>query len=435
MIGVARRNPRFARLWSAQVVSQTGDWFNRVAVIALLAKLAGPSAAVGVGLSFGLEMAVRMLPTAFMSPFAGTLADRFSRKGLMIGCDLARIPIVLCYLTVDEPSEVGRLYLLLALQMGLGICFDAARQGALPNTVGRDDLHDALALSSVTWSMMLSIGALVGGAAIGPLGIAGVFVVDACTYAVSASLLAGLRLPTAPPHPTPFRWIDLLTLREARLGLVHVRERRILAALATKALWGPAGAFLVMVSVAASVRFGLGDNGLPDPARIGPAFGLLFAARGVGTAIGPILGRYAVGRGRTAMLQQIAIGFVIAAIGYALFAFAQGLWLAALCVVLAHVGGGAIWVASTSFWQQSVDDRFRGRVHALDFLGMTVSFSVFALLGGLVYDASQSIELTMACGLGALALCATTWFLATRPIARELATAPVAGAAGASDRN
>lgn len=426
MIGVAARNPRFLRLWSAQVVSQLGDWFNRVAIVALLAQLAGPAAALGVGLGFGLEMAVRLLPTAFMSPFAGTLADRFSRQGLMLACDLARVPIVLGYLTVDEPGELGRLYALLAAQMALGITFDAARQAALPSTVEREDLHDALALSSITWSVMLSIGALIGGAALGPFGIAGVFVIDAATYLLSAAILAGLRLPPTPAHPTPFRWRDLATLREVRLGFAHVRERRILPALATKALWGPAGAYLVMISVAATTRFGSGPDGAPSPARIGAAFGILFAARGVGTAIGPLVGRALIGTARDDLLRQIAVGFAVATVGYGAFAWAPNLAVAALCVTFAHVGGGAIWVASTSFWQHSVDDAFRGRVHALDFFGMTTAFSVFALLGGLFYDASGSFELTVAASSLLLLASACIWYAGTRRLARRLAAPPAA---------
>ena len=75
-------------------------------------------------------------------------------------------------------------------------------------------------------------------------------------------------------------------------------------------------------------------------------------------------------------------------------------------------------MASTSFWQQSVDDRFRGRVHALDFLGMTLSFSTFALLAGWFFDRSGSIETTVLAACGALAATAATWSVLTRPLHR-----------------
>ena len=105
ILDVARRNPRFRKLWAAQVVSQAGDWFNRVAVVSLIATLAGESAAVGIGISFALEAAMRLLPTAALSPIAGPLADRLPRRALMIATDLTRIGVVLAMLTVDRPEE------------------------------------------------------------------------------------------------------------------------------------------------------------------------------------------------------------------------------------------------------------------------------------------------------------------------------------------
>ncbi|MEO0764259.1 MAG: MFS transporter, partial [Pseudomonadota bacterium] len=174
-------------IWLAQVVSQAGDWFNKVAVLSVLSKLVGTEAAIGLGLSFALENAVRLLPLAALSPLAGPLADRLPRRALMVGADLSRVAIVLAMLTVDSAEETPRLYLLIALQMGLGIVFDAARQAAVPSTVERRDLHEAIALTSATWSVMLSLGALLGGLAVTALGARGALMIDAGTYVVEGA--------------------------------------------------------------------------------------------------------------------------------------------------------------------------------------------------------------------------------------------------------
>lgn len=418
MLAVVRSNPRFRRLWLAQVVSQAGDWFNRVAVLSLLAGLSGPEAALGVGLSFAVEAAMRLFPTAFLSPIAGPLADRLPRRALMVACDLTRVGVVLSLLTVDEAHEVGRLYLLIALQMGLGICFDAARQAALPSTVEREELHDAIALSAATWSAMLSLGALAGGVAVAAFGVQAALAIDAATYLVSALCLAGLgKLPQA-RIPEPFRWRELLTLADMRRALGHVTEIGIAPALFTKTYWGPAGAFLVLLSIASATRFGLGPDGAPDAERMGGALGVLLAARGVGTAVGPYLGRRLFGSHGPDLLRQIAVGFAIALVGYAAFGLAQSLATAAACVAFAHVGGGSIWVASTSYWQQAVDDRFRGRVHALDFFGMTLSFASFGLVGGMLFDATGRLEVTVWAGCALLAMSSIAWAVATRGLRR-----------------
>ena len=68
--------------------------------------------------------------------------------------------------------------------------------------------------------------------------------------------------------------------------------------------------------------------------------------------------------------------------------------MAATWVGLAHMGGSTIWVGSGALWQKHVDSAFRGRVHALDFLGMCLGFSVGALATGWFYDRTGDLALT-----------------------------------------
>jgi MFS family permease len=80
------------------------------------------------------------LPTALLGPLAGPLADRFSRRFLMVASDLGRGVIELGFLWVDEPGDLHLLYALILLQMAAGVFFDIARTAALPDTVTRERL-------------------------------------------------------------------------------------------------------------------------------------------------------------------------------------------------------------------------------------------------------------------------------------------------------
>lgn len=395
MLGVARRNPEFRRLWAAQLVSQAGDWLNRVAILTLIGQLGGAAERVGVGALFGVELAIRLLPTAVLSPIAGPLADRVPRKVLMIVTDLARAVVVLGYLTIDSKEELPRLYALMLAHMGLSIFSNAARSAAVPSTLPRAELHEAYVLISATWSTMLALGAFAGGVLVPVIGLAGVFVVDAGTFLVAAGLVIGLRLPPSPRHAEALRWLDVLTGRELRLALAHARERGVAAAVGAKACWGGAGGFLVLLSIAGTQRFGdpSGNAGL-DPAAAGAAgfaTGLLYCARGLGTGLGPVLARRRYGSSDASLRRQIAGGFLFAGLVYALFGPATELWAAFAVVMLAHMGGSTLWVASTTWWQRHVEDAFRGRVFAVEFLGMTLCFSAGGFLTGAVYDATGSI--------------------------------------------
>jgi MFS family permease len=419
MLGILRSRPEFRKLWFAQVASSGGDWFSRVAVLSLIAQLSGPDAALGVGALYGVELALRLLPTTLLGPIAGPIADRFPRKLLMIGADVVRAALVLSLLFVRDAADLGFLYVVVALQMGTGIFFDSARSGVLPSTVERSELHAAYALTSATWSMMLAVGSLCGGVLVSFIGVRGVFVVDAATYLVSAALVARIRVPPVPEQTEPLRWSEIFLFTDLRRGLEHVRALGLTSTVLAKTFWGPAGGFLVMLSIAANKRFGSET----DPEVAALAIGIFYSARGVGTGFGPVLARRLFGSTDRRLRVQIALGYVVGALGYALFPFAGSVPVAALCIFVAHLGGSTIWVGSTTLWQKHVEDAFRGRVFALEFLGMTFSFALGGVLTGLLYDRTQSVDQTTWAVCTAVLVMGAAWTAMTRsgrkPVARE----------------
>ena len=145
----------------------------------------------GVAVALGLVFIVKTLPFALASPLAGLLADRFDRKRLMIAADLARAAVVLGFLVVDREAELPLLFGLIALQMMIGAVFVPARSAALPNITSSRELLTANALSAATWSVLLAVGAAVGGFATEGFGTGTVFVLDSLSYLVSAAFIAG----------------------------------------------------------------------------------------------------------------------------------------------------------------------------------------------------------------------------------------------------
>lgn len=416
-LGVVRRNPEFGRVWAAQLVSQGGDWLSRMAVLSLIRELGGGAKEIGagIGLLFGIELATRLMPTALMSPFAGPLADRVSRRAIMISTDLLRFALVLCLLLIREPAQLPYLYAMVALQMSLGMFFDSARSATVASLVPKEELHEAYALTAMTWSMMLSIGALAGGLLVDWVGIDGVFILDSFTYILSALLLWKLRLPKTEAQPKPFSVVDTLTLRDMREALAHVRSLGLLPVVSAKSFWGAAGGFLVLLSVAADLRVGGTPSAGDSAMGAGTAVGLLYFARGLGTGIGPLLAKRLTGSHDRALMHQISAGFLFGAGGYLLFSFTSDWYLSLLCIIVAHMGGSTLWVASTTLWQKHVEDRYRGRVFALDFFGMTLSFTLGALLIGGLYDLTESLQQALWAASGGVLCMGSLWsYLAHR---------------------
>src|SRR5436309_4440589 len=98
-------DPSFSRLWRAMLVSSLGDWVGFVAVAALVARLGG--ARLG-GLAVAGVMLARLLPSILFGPFAGVFVDRFDRRKVMIGADLARCSL---YASMPFPPTLWLIFL------------------------------------------------------------------------------------------------------------------------------------------------------------------------------------------------------------------------------------------------------------------------------------------------------------------------------------
>jgi MFS family permease len=99
-------NRRFTRVWLAGVISHLGNWFNYIGIFVLLTRLTGSGGAVS------WFLIAKFIPTTFLGPAAGVVADRFSRKTIMIISDLLRVFIVLAFLLVRKPEHVWLVYVL-----------------------------------------------------------------------------------------------------------------------------------------------------------------------------------------------------------------------------------------------------------------------------------------------------------------------------------
>src|SRR5437660_6821965 len=150
-----RQNRNFRLLYIGQAISQLGDWFNAVAVYALLLDLTGSATAVA------WMLITQYLPVAFVSPLAGVVVDRVNRRRLMISADLIRGVLILGLLLVRRGDQVWIAYVVMACSVAGSAFFEPARTATIPNVTSADELVPANALSAATWSAMLAIGASV----------------------------------------------------------------------------------------------------------------------------------------------------------------------------------------------------------------------------------------------------------------------------------
>src|SRR5947208_15473098 len=184
-----RANRGFRLLWLGQVVSQMGDWFDTIAVYTIALRLTGSSRSVA------LIMVARFLPTVVLGPGAGVIADRFSRRSIMIASDIMRAIVVLGFLFVRRPDQMWLVYVLTVFQLAFSTFFEPAKTAAIPSIVSDRELVPANAIAAVTWSVMLTLGAAIGGFVAGWFGTDVAFVLDSLTFIASAFLISVVHFP------------------------------------------------------------------------------------------------------------------------------------------------------------------------------------------------------------------------------------------------
>jgi len=174
------RNKYFRRLWTGQVISELGNWFNLIAELGLARSLSGSAlAATAVLVS-------RMGPFVLFAPFAGVVVDRFSRRKIMIATDLSRAVIALGYLLVARPDQLWIAYMSGALLSSVGVFFEGARTASLPNLTQKNELLPANALMYSTRFLQLTLGAATGGIVSEHFGYKVAFIVNSLSFLVSA---------------------------------------------------------------------------------------------------------------------------------------------------------------------------------------------------------------------------------------------------------
>ena len=369
-----RENRDFRQLWIAAVISMLGEWFNTIALFFLILEYTGSE------FLLGMLFTVRMAGFAILQPFIGLLADRYNRKTLMVVSNLLQAVFALCFLLVNDSSDIVWMIGLSGLMMVLHGVYMTAERAALPNVVSEEDLATANALDAASWSTALCIGAMLGGVVVSIWGTDAAFIVDSATFLFGTLFLVNLTIPQTIDESMKGPWLST-GLQNIKSGWRRIRRQPALFRIVfAKASWniaggGLAGVYLVLMGA--------------DVQGFGAAFGfgLFFFARGVGTGLGPILAR-AFLKNEDAWPSLVGYLIIVSGLVYFLvgISVSYALWITVLLVILAHSASGANWVLSTVMMQQWVEDEVRGRVFSTDMLILSIAFSTSTSVAGYLME-------------------------------------------------
>jgi MFS family permease len=184
------------RLFAARMVSAYGSAMAPVAMAFGVLELTGSATAMGV------VIASQSGAAALLQLLGGALADRISRKRMMVAADLLALTSqgAIAFLMITGEARVAELAALMAVTGAAFALHYPAAMGLVPLVVDGEKLQPANALLSLARSGALALGAASAGVLVATVGAGWAMAIDAATFGVAAALVASLR-PRAQMRP------------------------------------------------------------------------------------------------------------------------------------------------------------------------------------------------------------------------------------------
>ena len=435
-------NADFRRLWIGQVVSEIGDWFNNIAVLALTIQLAGTGRE---GQAVALYAIARHLPLFLFGPLAGVVVDRVDRRRVMIAADITRAVLALGFLLANMTGRLPIIYLVGASLFAVSAFFNAAKRASIPNLVqGTPALLSANSLSASTTAATIALGSALGGLLSTFIGRNTVFILNAVTFLVSAEMIRRIRkvgsrqlavdsennlnneirFKENARRKTANRQLPTAYWTDFREGLRYVRDKDVLSALFVVAAgWGLGNGVARALYSIFGARLGIMAAGgvVARPTDFG--ISVLFVAMGLGGVTGaPIAKRFNSAAG-DALGTRMGRSLVFDGCGLVLFSLMPNLWVAALVLVAREMNFAIWWTAQQTIIMSRTEDRFAGRVFA-SYETLTTLMMVSAMLAAGAAADSFGIRPVATTGGAVITLSGLMWFVLRR---RRKADARVAG--------
>jgi len=395
------RTREFRLLFGAQAVSVLGDRMATVALAFAVLAVGGSASEVGLVLAAG---AFPLVATVLAG---GVIADRASRRTVMVIADLVRVASqgVMAALLIAGVAEVWMLALVAGVTGAATGFFSPASTGLLPEVVLVEQLQPANGLRASAVSTGEILGPVAGGVLVAAAGAGWAIAIDTLTFALSAACLAMLRLPTPVPAQRSSFVADL------REGWVAFRSRRWVWAFV---------AYFAVVNFLWGAWSGLGPIVAERDLGGAAAWGTILAAMGLGALGGSLLAAR-VKPHRPLLFAVLADGLFV--LPLALLAAAPPVPLIASGAFLSGAGMALAISVWESTLQRQVPGQSLSRVSSYDWFGSLAFYPLgLAVWGPVAAIIGISVSLWLSFGLAVLVTIALIGF----PDIRDLrASAPV----------
>ncbi|WP_181064303.1 MFS transporter [Pseudoclavibacter sp. AY1F1] len=335
------------RIWFAgSLTSNVGTWMQRTAQAwIVLTELTDNDAT-----ALGVVMALQFGPQLILAPYAGVIADRLSKRKVLIWTQavMAVLALALGAIVTAGVAELWHVYVF-ALLLGCAASLDApARQAFVSEVVGLKLLSNAVALNSASFNGARMLGPAVAGVLTVVIGAGPVILLNALTYVATIAALMAMRTSELLPSPPSKRGRG-----QIREGIRYVARRPdIVAVLVLVFLLGTFGLnFPIYTATMTTTEFQGGAD----------SFGLLSSILAIGSLGGALLAAKRE-RARFRVLLTSSVFFALSCLAAAL---APTFWLFAIALIPIGFTSLSAITTANALVQGSVEPSMRGRVLSL----------------------------------------------------------------------
>ena len=376
----------FRNVWMGSMASNVGTWMQNVALGAFAYELTGSSAFVSL-LGFA-----QLGPLLVLSIVGGLLADTIDRRKLLIACQVEQMLLSFVLAVVasaDEPSKVA--LFLCTLAIGVGNALNAPTFSAvLPQLVGRRDVPGAVSLQSAQMNISRVIGPAIGGLVLPVIHPSGVFALNGVTYLFAIGTLWFVSIPRPYPQHGEQGWRRLVS------GFAVARRdplvRRCLLTITGVSFF--CLPFIGLFPVLAARNLAIDVTGA--------AYGVLFAAFGLGAAVGAVsVGTLLVGRSKA---DAVRAGLALFGALLAVFGLLRSAPPAYVVVFLVGLFYFGTVTSLSTVLQSHLAEEVRGRVMALWIMGFGGTVPIGLLVFGFVADRTSVTTVVLVGAAVAVAL-------------------------------
>ncbi|MBU7013745.1 MAG: MFS transporter [Theionarchaea archaeon] len=360
------RDKNFLLLWAGQGVSQAGDWIYLLAMVSFVIALTGSAAVTGTVLM------VMVIPQIFLGPIAGSYADRWSRKKLIVWMDAVRgvVTLYLGWLVVNDSLTLPVLYVGTAIMSVAQVFFNPALRASIPTIVPEDELNRANSLIGMTSKISGVIGPAVGGVLVITLGIPLAFIINGLSFLFSAFSESFITIPLV-RREGPEKHI----LADMREGFQFIKEKKAILGIIIilGAMTFFAAPLVIVFKILSQTYYHMGDIG----------YGFLISADSLGILVSTFI--LAVkptieNKSRVLILFPIVAGLTLLGIGTVInFYFAVAL------MAIQGIISGFGEIVIITLLQTLTPNEKRGKVFGV-YVTMTMALVPisYAILGALI---------------------------------------------------